>query len=200
MNEPKQQIMVSRSFGRVAGSPHDLREALRHHAAKAGEKLRKQGSITSAITVFVRTNPFRTDLPQYHNRVVITLDQPTDDSRKFVAAATQGLRHLWRKGYAYHKAGVMLLDLSPRANRQLTLTQTPQIEEQARRSDRLMATVDKLNRELGKGTVQLGLSRKQNAWLLRCERKAPRYTTRWEELPRVGQEGAEWIIGRYQLS
>jgi DNA polymerase V len=177
MSEPKQQIMVSRSFGRLTSSPHDLREALRQHACRAGEKLRKQASVTSAVMVFVRTNPFRENLPQYRNRVVITLDRPTDDSRELVAASTQGLRKLWRKGYSYHKAGLMLLDLSPKANRQLTLAETPQTEADAQRSERLMATVDKLNRELGRGTVQLGLSRQGNAWTLRSERRTPRYTT-----------------------
>lgn len=72
MSEPKKQIMVSRSFGRLTGSPHDLREALRHHASRAGEKLHKQGSVTSAFMVFVRTDPFREGLPQYRNRVVLT--------------------------------------------------------------------------------------------------------------------------------
>lgn len=182
MSEPKQQIMVSRSFGRLTSSPHDLREALRQHACRAGEKLRKQASVTSAVMVFVRTNPFRENLPQYRNRVVITLDRPTDDSRELVAASTQGLRKLWRKGYSYHKAGLMLLDLSPKANRQLTLAETPQTEADAQRSERLMATVDKLNRELGRGTVQLGLSRQGNAWTLRSERRTPRYTTQWKEL------------------
>nr|WP_241254369.1 Y-family DNA polymerase [Halomonas sp. KRD171] len=185
MSEPKQQIMVSRSFGRLTSSPHDLREALRQHACRAGEKLRKQASVTSAVMVFVRTNPFREDLPQYRNRVVITLDRPTDDSRELVAASTQGLRKLWRKGYSYHKAGLMLLDLSPKANRQLSLAETPQTEADAQRSERLMVTVDKLNRELGRGTVQLGLSRQGNAWTLRSERRTPRYTTQWSELMSV---------------
>lgn len=185
MTQPKQQIMVSRSFGRLTNNPHDLREALRQHAARAGEKLRKQGSVTSAVMVFVRTNSFRQNLPQYSNRVVISLERPTDDSRELIHAAIQGLRQLWRKGYAYHKAGIMLLDLSPKANRQLTLTETPQTEEEARRSERLMATVDKLNRELGRGTIQLGLPRAGNAWTLRAEHRTPRYTTRWEELPAV---------------
>lgn len=182
MSLPKQQIMVSRSFGRLTNNPHDLREALRQHAARAAEKLRKQHSVTSAVMVFVRTNPFRTDLPQYQQRVVISLERPTDDSRDIIAAAVQGLRRLWRKGYAYHKAGLMLLDLSPKSNRQLNLTETPQTDEHAKRSERLMATMDKLNRELGKGTVQLGLPRKGNAWSLRSERRTPRYTTHWNEL------------------
>ena len=185
MTQPKQQIMVSRSFGRLTSSPHDLREALRKHAARAGEKLCAQQSVTSAVMVLVRTNAFRQDLPQYRNRVVVTLERPSDDSRELIYAAIQGLRQLWRKGYAYHKAGVMLLDLSPKANRQLTLTETPQTEEEAKRSERLMATVDKLNRELGRGTIQLGLARTGNAWALRAEHRTPRYTTQWEELPDV---------------
>ena len=185
MSQPKQQIMVSRSFGRLTHSPHDLREALRQHAARAGEKLRTQHSVTSAVMVFVRTNAFRHDLPQYRNRVVVTLERPTDDSRALIQAAIQGLRQLWRKGYAFHKVGVMLLDLSPKANRQLTLTETPQTEADATRSERLMATVDKLNRELGRGTIQLGLPRAGNAWTLRAEHRTPRYTTRWDELVNV---------------
>lgn len=185
MNQPKQQIMVSRSFGRLTSSPNDLREALRQHANRAGEKLRKQQSVTSAIMVFVRTNAFRTDLPQYRNRVVVTLDRPTDDSRDLIHAAIQGLRQLWRKGYAYHKAGIMLLDLSPKANHQLTLTETPQTDAEAKRCERLMATVDQLNRALGRGTIQLGLPRASNAWALRSEHRTPRYTTRWAELPTV---------------
>ncbi|WKD30212.1 hypothetical protein NDQ72_09805 [Halomonas sp. KG2] len=103
--------MVSRSFGRLTNNPHDHREALRQHAARAGEKLRKQGSVSSAVMVFVRTNSFRQDLPQYSNRVVVTLDPPTDDSRESIHAVIQGLRQLWRKGFA-----VMPLDLSPKAN------------------------------------------------------------------------------------
>lgn len=185
MSQPKEQIMVSRSFGHLTNNPYDLREALRQHAARAGEKLRKQDSVTSAVMVFVRTNPFRSDLPQYSNRVVISLERPTDDSRDLIHAAVQGLRQLWRKGFAYHKAGIMLLDLSPKANRQLTLTETPQTETEAKRSERLMATVDRLNRELGRGTIQLGLPRAGNAWALRSEHRTPRYTTRWDELVNV---------------
>lgn len=60
--------------------------------------------------------------------------------------------------------------------------QTPQTDEEAKRSERLMGTVDKLNREMGKGTVQLGLPRKSNAWALRSERRTPSYTTQWNEL------------------
>ena len=182
---PKQQIMVSRSFGRLTNDVRDLHEALRHHAARAGEKLRQQQSVTSAVMVFIRTNPFRADLPQQRCQIVVPLQRPTDDSRELIGAAVQGLRQLWRSGIQYHKAGVMLLDLSPRGTRQLRLTESVQTAEDAKRRERLMATMDTLNRELGKGTVQLGLPRQHNDWRLRSAYRTPRYTTHWNELLRV---------------
>ncbi|WP_445005143.1 Y-family DNA polymerase [Halomonas mongoliensis] len=182
MSAPKHQIMVSRSFGRMTSDPADLREAVRQHAARAGEKLRRQGSVTSAVMVFVRTNPFQLDQPQYRNSVVVPLARPSDDTREIAQAAAHGLQAIFIEGYRYQKAGVMLLDLSADANRQLSLDETPQSEAERQRTQRLMATVDKLNRELGRDTVRLGLPRKGNAWALRCERRTPRYTTRWGEL------------------
>ncbi|MGS2743927.1 Y-family DNA polymerase [Halomonas sp. LS-001] len=185
MQMPKQQIMVSRSFGRLTNDFRDLHEALRHHTARAGEKLRLQQSVTSAVLVFIRTNPFRVELPQLRCQVVVPLHRPTDDSRELIGAAIQGLRQLWRTGFQYHKVGVMLLDIAPRENRQLRLTESAQTTADARRRERLMATMDKLNRELGKGTIQLGLPRQHNAWMLRCAHRTPRYTTHWNELLRI---------------
>ncbi|AJY49995.1 DUF4113 domain-containing protein [Halomonas sp. KO116] len=81
----------------------------------------------------------------------------------------------------------MLLGHSPKANRQLTLAEKPQTEAEAeaKRSEQLMVTVDRLNRELGRGTIQLGLPHADNAWSLRFEHRTPRYTTRWDELVNV---------------
>jgi DNA polymerase V len=79
----------------------------------------------------------------------------------------------------------MLLDLSPQANLQLTLTETPQTDAEAKRSERLMATIGKLNRKLSRRTIQLGLPRPSNAWALRSEHRTPRYTTSWNGLVKV---------------
>nr|WP_221188452.1 Y-family DNA polymerase [Halomonas cerina] len=185
MAAPKQQIMVSRSFGRMTGDLVDLREALRQHTARAGEKLRRQGSVTSAVMVFINTNRFQLEHPQYRNSVVVPLPRPTDDSREIAHAAARGLEAIFLKGYRYQKIGVMLLDLSTDTHRQLSLDETPQSEAARQRRQRLMATMDRLNRELCRDAVRLGLPRKGNAWGLRCERRTPRYTTRWEELVRV---------------
>lgn len=182
MTQPKQQIMVSRSFGRLTQNKTDLREAIRTHASRAGEKLRKQKGLAQAIMVFVRTNRFRQDLPSYSKSIVIPLPYATCDSRDLVSAAMAGLEQIFKSGIWYQKCGVMLMDLCDHHNEQLGLLDEQQSDEKRERNEKLMATLDKLNREHGKNTVRLGMPRKVNAWELRCEHRTPRYTTRWDEL------------------
>ena len=182
MSQPKQQIMVSRSFGRLTKNKTDLREAIRVHASRAGEKLRKQNGLAQAMMVFVHTNRFRPDLPSYSKRLVIPLPHPTDDSRELIKAAMAGLERIFKKGIWYQKCGIMLMDLCDHDNEQLGLLAEPISDEKRARNEKLMATLDKLNREHGKNTVRIGMPRKQNAWELRCEHRTPRYTTRWDEL------------------
>ncbi|PMR72762.1 Y-family DNA polymerase [Billgrantia endophytica] len=185
MGEPKRQIMTSRSFGRLTGDIADLREAVRTHASRGAEKLRAQGSLAQAVMVFLRTNPHRQDLRQYCPSVVVPLPRPTDDSRLIVQATMQGLERIYRPGHAYQKCGVMLTDLCGRANEQLDLMANQQSDADRQRNERLMATLDQINREHGRGAVSLGLSRQDSAWRLRCENRSPRYTSRWDELAEV---------------
>ncbi|GED46756.1 SOS mutagenesis and repair UmuC protein [Vreelandella aquamarina] len=182
MTQSKKQIMVSRSFGRLTQNKTDLREAIRSHASRAGEKLRKQQGLAQAIMVFMRTNRFRQDLPSYSKSIVIPLPYATCDSRDLVRAATAGLEQIFKSGIWYQKCGVMLMDLCDHHNEQLGLLDEQQSDEKRERNEKLMATLDKLNREHGKNTVRLGMPRKVNAWELRCENRTPRYTTRWDEI------------------
>jgi DNA polymerase V len=122
---------------------------------------------------------------QYRNIRVVPLARPSDDSRELLEAARRGLAAIFLTGYRYQKCGVMLLDLGDADHRQHSLLETAQDEAERGRSQRLMATVDRLNREMGRDTVRFGLPRRGNAWALRCERRTPRYTTRWDELMRV---------------
>lgn len=185
LEQPKKQIMTSRSFGRLTGDLVDLREAVRTHASRGGEKLRAQASLARAVMVFVRTPPHRQDLQQYSKSVLVGLPCPTDDSRLIVRAALHGLEALYRRGYQFQKAGVMLTDLCDRAHEQLDLMADQLSDEERRRRERLMATLDQLNAQHGRDTVTLGLNRTDSAWRLRCANRSPRYTTRWDELPAV---------------
>ncbi|WP_163650682.1 Y-family DNA polymerase [Modicisalibacter sp. 'Wilcox'] len=179
----RQRIMTSRSFGQLIHELGELREAIRQHAQRGAEKLRQQRSLCRAVQVFLRTPPHRVDLPQYAPSLVIEMDHPTDDSRLILQAALAALERIHRRGYRFLKGGVMLLDLIDADHHQLSLLDAPQGDSERRRSEALMATLDRLNRHLGRDTVAFGMPRPGAAWPLRCANRSHRWTTRWAELP-----------------
>nr|WP_298411735.1 Y-family DNA polymerase [uncultured Halomonas sp.] len=181
-DEPKQRIMTSRSFGRLTGDLSEIREAIRQHAQRGAEKLRQQNSLASAVLVFLKTNRHRQDLAQYSPSDIVELAQPTSDSRLILQATSQALDTIYRPRYAFMKAGVMLLDLVDANRQQLSLLASPQTAEEGKRRDTLMQTLDRLNAQMGRGTVRFGVPRKGAAWHLRCANRTPRWTTQWGEL------------------
>lgn len=184
-HEPRQRVMTSRSFGKLTGNLGEIREALRQHGQRGAEKLRIQGSLARAVLVFLKTNPFRTDLPQYSPSLVVELSRPTDDSREILHAAGHALQRIYRQGYLYQKGGVMLLDLVDASRQQLSLLDTPQSDTDRQRNTKLMAAMDALNQRMGRDTVKLGMPSLGAAWHLRCGHRSARWTTRWDELPTI---------------
>lgn len=186
VSTPKQNIMTSRSFGQLTGSLFDLQEAIRVHASRGAEKLRQQHSVANAVWVFLKTNQFREQLMQYNPSITEPLLSPTDDSRLILQAAQKGLQAIYKKGYLFMKAGVILLDLQAKhTDTQFDLFATSQGAEQKEKNDKLMQTLDTINRKMGKHTVQLGGVRKKAPWQIKRELLSPRYTTRWDELLQV---------------
>jgi DNA polymerase V len=188
----KQEIATTRSFGHpVTGLP-DLREAVTEFATRAAQKLRNQASTCSQVLLFIRTSPFRPE-KQYSRSVVVPLVRPSADTRELVQAALAGLQALYRPGYLYAKAGVMLLALQADTTVQgeldlLTAITTDEVNLHKQQSQALMQTFDDLNTRYGRNTVQLGsagLVRDRQAWSMKQERMTPRYTTRWDEMPIV---------------
>ncbi len=177
---PKQQIMASRSFGRPVHSMVELREALSTHVARAGEKLRAQQSLAGAVQVFIRTNPFKPDEPQYNASLVLPLPEPSDDTRLLSDAVWVALRHLFRAGFAYKKAGVMLCALSEAQRPQHGLFEHPVTRA---KDTALMQTMDRLNLHFGRGTVHLAATGLTRDWRMRSANRSPRFTTCWDELP-----------------
>lgn len=177
---PRQQIMVSRSFGQPVTSLNDLSESVAYFTTKAAEKLRHDGSIASSLCVFIRTNPFKPEEPQYQRSMIVPLSQPTDDSAKLVHAALTGLKDVYRTGYHYKKSGVLLMGLQPKEMIQATFFDDP--VEQAR-SDSLMRVMDAINRKMGQGSLTVAASGIRHRWAMRREQKTPNYTTDWGELP-----------------
>ena len=181
MPQPKQQIMASRSFGAEVTSFEELRESVLTYASRAAEKLRAQSSLTSAVMVFVRTNPFK-DVPQYARQIVVPLTHPTDDTLLIGRAIIAGLKAIYRDGYRYKKSGVMLLELMPKATRQATLFED--VDAIVRRT-RLNEAVDRINARFGRRTVALAGAGLAKRWAMRSENRTQAYTTRWDELPSV---------------
>lgn len=181
----RERIMTSRSFGRLTSDKGELREAIRQHAQRCAEKLRNQGSLCRAVLIFLRTNPHRQDLTQHNPSMIIELDRPTDDSREIVAAAIRTLERLYMPNRLYMKGGVMLMEIGSRSGEQLSLLSMPQCDADRARSEKLMGVMDTLNDKMGRGTIKIGMPSPGAAWHLRCAHRSPRYTTRWEEIPRV---------------
>lgn len=177
---PKQQIMSSRSFGAAVESIDELGEAVASYIARAAEKLRQQGSVAGAVHVFVQTNRFKENELQYNAGLLVPLLDPCDDTLVLTHAALMGLKAIFKPGYKYKKAGIMLTLLADKAARQSTLFDEPVARAC---SSRLMAAVDAVNLQFGRGTLRLGASGTEQRWAMRSESRSPRFTTRWDELP-----------------
>jgi len=176
----KQQIMSSRSFGSPVTTLAELREAVASYVSRAAEKLRAQGSVAAAVQVYIQTNRFKESDLQYSEGLLVPLPDPTDDTRLLASAATLGLGLIFKPGYQYKKAGIMLTLISDKAKRQQTLFDDPL---QRAQSAKLMAAMDAINAEFGRDTVRAGATGTEKRWAMRSENRSPRFTTRWDELP-----------------
>jgi DNA polymerase V len=177
---PRQQIMVSRSFGTTVTDYDDLAESVSNFATKAAEKLRLDGSVAASVCVYIRTNPFNEKELQYQRSMIVPLSQQSDDTTKLVKAALVGLKAIYRTGYRYKKTGVLLMGLQEKGTVQATLFDDT--AKQAK-SASMMSVMDAINRKMGSGSMTIAASGIQHRWAMRRERKTPNYTTDWDELP-----------------
>ena len=184
--EPKKEIACTRSFGHPVMELAGLTEAITEFSSRAAEKVRKQHSLAGDVLVFVRTSPFRKDA-QYSRSVVVPLLRPSADTGTIVQAAVLGLQAIYRPGYRYAKAGVMLLDLQSDSvvQGELDLGDGGTLEELADKT-RLMTALDTINKRFGKGTMKMasaGLGGDRRVWSVKQERRTPAYTTNWDDIP-----------------
>ena len=176
---PRKEIACTRSFGQPVLALSDLREAVTEFASRAAEKLRRQSSNTSAVLSFIRTSPFRPE-PQYGASATTPLASPTADTGRIVDAALRGLQQVYRPGFHYAKAGVMLLDLQSDSIRQGELALSQDVGRHG-----LMRVLDAMNHRYGRGTLSMasaGLAGSERIWTMKQQRRTPQYTTRWEDL------------------
>lgn len=184
VNPPaKKMLGTAKSFGQDLSDPALIREALSWYVAECGVKLRKQGLLAGHLTVYLETNRFRKDAPQYVNQTEVRLPVATDDTLELTRHAQDALSRLFCSGYAYKKVGVWLSGLvRPHAVQQDLFHEDP-----APRRPGLMAVMDRVNARYGKATLRTAATGfRRDDWKLRQERLSPRYTTRMEEVLTVG--------------
>jgi DNA polymerase V len=181
---PKQQIIASRSFGEMVNELDVLKDALSTFVANACTKLRAQDSQTAVVQVFLMTNRFRPELPQYNPTLSIALPQPTNDSLMINRWAAWLLEKIWKPEYAYKKAGVMLSEITP-----LTQWQGDLLTPATTHNNALMQALDGVNARYGRATLRVSTQGLVNSttggWAMRQERKSPSYTTDWDAIPHV---------------
>jgi DNA polymerase V len=175
--QKKKEICTSRSFGTMVTELDELQQAVSMYATRCAEKLRTQNSCTNLVNVFLHTNPFRPDLPQYKNVRLVRLPVASNSTLNIVQAALGGLRSIYRAGYQYKKAGVIVSGLVPSNTIQYNLFH-PTDED---RHMRLMSAMDTVNDREGRDVLRIAEQGFARRWTLRQERLSPCYTTRWAD-------------------
>ena len=145
-------------------------------------QVRAQGSLAGALAVSLRTGWHAAENERYIAHLGRPLAPATDDTRILTTAALRLVDTLYRPGYAYAKAGVLLSELCPRRPRQPDLFAAP---GPSPASARLMQTLDGINARWGRDTLRLAAEGTTQAWQMKRAHLSPRYTTDWKGLPAV---------------
>lgn len=170
--QAKKSIATTRTFEENYVDFKQLSERISTFAVACSEKLRKQKSYCNSLMVFVRTNGHRSDLPQYNRNIIIQLPFPTNSSIELSSFAIQALKQIFKSGYAYKKAGVIVQDFSANSGSQQNL-----FENSDERHVPLMKVIDKMNAEFGKQKIRLASQDQKRVWKMKQERLSPRYST-----------------------
>jgi DNA polymerase V len=179
MAQPRKQIISSRSFDIPVSDLQSLEESVSLYVSRAAEKLRHQQSYAGSLHVYIRTSPFNERAPYYGNCMTIPLPEQTDDTSKLIKVALWGLRKIYKAGYRYQKAGVMLAEIVPRQGCQIDLFLS---DYRSGKAGRLMTVLDQVNTMMGRQSLKLASEGYRQPWKMKQGNKSPNYTTSWKEL------------------
>lgn len=176
----KKAIATTRSFEKTVADLDYLKERVSTYAIMCAEKLRKQNSHCNLLTVFIQTNRFNSEQPQYNKSITLNLSYATNSSITISQFAKKGLEAIYQKGFYFKKAGVIVSGITPQNEKQMNLF----IDENPKHRI-LMRTIDKLNTSLGRKKIKLASQDLDRTWKMRQEKLSKRYTTNWNELLEV---------------
>ena len=177
----RKSCCVSRSFGRKVESLNKLKESITTHCLNAAEKIRNDNQTTRSITVFIRTSPFDKNRKYYSNSLTIDLPVATNNSLELVKVAIEGLKKIYKYGYFYQKAGVILSKLSEAGEKNLNLL-TPILEN---KSQTLMKAIDVTNAKYGRNVISVAQAGINNSWKMRREHSSKIDTASFDSLPKI---------------
>lgn len=178
---PKQEICCSRMFGKRLTELAPIKQAVATYTARAAEKLRAQGSVCKRTRVSIRTGMFNPDEAKYANGALLELPYPTNDTLLLTRAATEAVEQIYRPGFRYSKAEVLLMDLRQPGEFTDDLFAATQPEA----CDRLMTVLDEINGRYGRGTMRTASVPRTPEWGMRRELMSQSFTTRIDQLWRV---------------
>ncbi|WP_247617903.1 DUF4113 domain-containing protein, partial [Pseudomonas syringae] len=165
-------------FGKRLTELGPIKEAVATYMMRASEKLRAQGSVCKKIRVSIRTGMFNPDEAKYANGALVQLPYPTNDVRVMTQYATEAVSRIFRPGFRYCKAEVLLLDICQPGE----FTDDLFAVNQPVSSDRLMSALDLINGKWGRGTLRTGSVPVVPDWDIRREQRSQSYTTRLDQL------------------
>ena len=172
----KKSCCVSRSFSKPVEKIDDLEESISSYGTRVAEKIREEGLVAESMSIFVLTNYFNRKEKQYSNSIKLQLPYPTNNSIKIVKRALEGIKKIYRQGYRYKKAGVILYGLT-KAKQTRGL-----LDYDRESSDSVMNTLDRINERYGSSTIRLASEGVDKSWSMRRESVSPCYTTRFDDL------------------
>lgn len=177
----KKVICTSRSFGEAQTELELLREAVATYAARCAAKLRKQRSCAGMLMVFIHTNGFKADEPQYERNFVCKLPVATNSTIELIRYALFALEAIYKKGYRYKKAGVLVLDITPENQIQGSLFDSVDRDKHTA----IMKALDDINSKFGRDALKIAIQGSGEKWKLRQEKLSPCYTTDWKDIIKI---------------
>ncbi len=177
----RKSCCVSRSFGKKVESLDKLKESITTHCLNASEKIRTDKQTTRAVTIFIRTSPFDKNRKYYSNSITIELPVATNNSIELVKTAITGLGKIYKYGYFYQKAGVILSKLRDASEKELNLL-APILEN---KSQPLMRAIDFTNAKYGRNAISIAQAGINNDWKMRREHSSRIDTASFDFLPKI---------------
>ena len=177
----RKSCCVSRSFGRKVESLDKLKESITTHCLNAAEKIRNDNQTTRSITIYIRSSPFDKNRKYYSNSITIDLPIATSNSLELVKSAINGLKRIYKYGYFYQKAGIVLSKLREASENEFNLL-APIMEN---KSQTLMKAIDFTNAKYGRNAVSIAQAGINNSWKMRREHSSKIDTASFDLLPKI---------------